>query len=474
MSDSTPFFQGFHRNLFGRKPLSELEKLRRQQSRVDTISLQLLDDLFANYLPLDLLKSASRQRRSPYTPLVTFCGFLWQIIDPDSSCRKAVTRVQALCVEAGGRVVSSATGAYCLARADLSVRLLKQVADELAHRLVRRQPDTSKYKGMGRLLVVDGTSVSMPDTPENQKKYPQQRSQKPGLGFPIMKLVGLFDLHSGAWIAAARGTLRIHEALLWRKLFNHFLPGDTVLTDRGFCSYATASELMRRGVYFVMRNHQARKSDFRTGKRLGRNDHLITWLRPQQRPLWMSLEEFKLMPREILLREIKYTIIEKGFRTREVILVTSHLDAQLITTEELADVYLERWRVELFFDDIKTTMSMDVMRTKSPRMICRELLMHMIAYNLIRSLIDRADADSKRISFKGCVDRLLLWSSFFSTTKKRSKTEGLLDQLLKDIAKDINPFRPNRKEPRVVKRRPKSYQLMTAPRHQMTESPHRN
>ncbi|MFK5921064.1 MAG: transposase [Verrucomicrobiota bacterium] len=170
-----------------------------------------------------------------------------------------------------------------------------------------------------------------------------------------MKLVGLFDYIQVLGLLLPEGRGAFMNALLWRMLFNHFLPGDTVLTDRGFCSYATASELMRRGVNFVMRNHQARKSDFRTGKRLGRNDHLITWLRPQQHPLWMSLEEFKSMPRKILLCEIKYTIIEKGFRPREVILVTSHLDAQLITTEELADVYLERWRVELFFDDIKTT-----------------------------------------------------------------------------------------------------------------------
>jgi hypothetical protein len=256
-SNATPFFQGFHRNLFGRKPLAEIEKLRRQQAKVDALSFSLLKDLFGSFFPLELLKHASRQRRCPYTPLVTFCGFLWQVLDPASSCRKAVTRVQGLCRKASGRVVSCATGAFCLARADLNVRLLREVARELAERLISRAAAGPVLQGLGRLLVVDGTTVSMPDTAENQKKYPQQASQKPGLGFPIMKLAGLFDLRSGAWLAVAKGTLHIHESLLWRRLFRYLLPGDTVVTDRGFCSFFTAAELMARGVQFLMQQPPA-------------------------------------------------------------------------------------------------------------------------------------------------------------------------------------------------------------------------
>jgi hypothetical protein len=475
MPKSTPFFQGFNRHLFGRKPLTQIESLRRQQARVDTLSLRLLQRTFGRFLPLELLKGASPQRRCPYTPLVTFSGFLWQVLDPASSCRKAVTRVQALCREANGRVVSPATGAFCLARANLSVRLLSDVARELARRLVaHRAQSGARFSMLGRLFVVDGTAVSMPDTPENQSRYPQQRSQQPGLGFPMMKLAGLFDLRSGAWIAVARGTLRSHETLLWRRLFRRLRPEDTVITDRGFCSYFTAAELMRRGVHFVMRNHARRKSDFRTGTRLGRNDHLITWERPQQRPSWMTREEFHTMPRTLRLRETKYRITENGFRTREVILVTSHIDVQILSSDTLADLYMERWRVELFFDDIKTTLQMDVLRTKSPRMICRELLMHMIAYNLIRALILRAGADQHRASFKGTVDRLVFWSGPLLSTHRACRARAIVDQLLKDIALDLIPLRPNRREPRAVKRRPKSYHLLTAPRHKMVDVPHRN
>jgi hypothetical protein len=180
------------------------------------------------------------------------------------------------------------------------------------------------------------------------------------------------------------------------------------------------------------------------------------------------------MPHALQLREIKYRITEKGFRTREVILVTSHLDPKILSADALAEIYLERWRVELFFDDIKTTMQMNVLRTKSPRMICRELLMHMIAYNLIRALIVRANADGKQASFKGVVDRLALWSSQLISAQRASDVRAIVDQLLEDIALDLNPIRPNRREPRAVKRRPKNYQLLTTPRHQMVEIPHRN
>ncbi|CAN5295382.1 hypothetical protein BH23VER1_BH23VER1_20920 [soil metagenome] len=242
-----------------------------------------------------------------------------------------------------------------------------------------------------------------------QRKYPQPRSQKPGCGFPALKLVGLLDLASGAWIAFSKCHTRVHESRLFRLLYRHLRAGDTVVTDRGFCAYWTMAELMAKGVDVVMRNHQMRRSDFRTGVRLGRRDHLIVWEKPQ-RPRWMDGATYAAMPDQIVLRETASKMGRDGFPTTDVILASTFLPVEEKSAQELGEIYLRRWRVELFFDDIKTTMAMGVLRTKSPSMVCRELLMHMIAYNLLRLAVAGSSGDPERTSFKGAADRVHVWA----------------------------------------------------------------
>jgi len=473
MPKTSPLFPGFSRCLFGRPPVSELDKIARQRSAIDRLCLAQLYELFGAFLPANLLEfkaaSGSNSRRRIFTPTVTMWAFLGQVLDPGSSCRKAVANLQALFAARGMDMPSGETTAYCKARLRLPVRVLRRVIEHITGMLCA----SMRGDRPGRTLVVDGTAVTMPDTPENQGKYPQHGPQKPGCGFPIMKIVGLFCLESGAWIASAKSHFKVHESRLFRRLFHYLRSGDTIVTDRGFCSFWIIAQLAARGVDVVMRIHQMRKIDFRSGKRLGETDHIVTWEKPQ-RPKWMSKSLYATMPKQLVLRETRLRAERKGFRTQKIVLVSTFLDPDQKSREDLGKLFLDRWRVELYFDDIKTTMGMDVLRTKSPELVCRELLMHMIAYNLIRALAQRSGVDPNRASFKGIVDRANVWSWVLWAAPTRRKAAKVAACLFETIAEDLVRERPGRREPRAVKRRPKPYQLLTKHRGEMIEIPHRS
>lgn len=311
----------------------------------------------------------------------------------------------------------------------------------------------------------------MPDTPKNQKAFPQSCTQKRGCGFPVAKLVGCFCLASGALLHWAEGTLRVHECKLFRKLFCFFVPGDVVLTDRGFCSYVDIATLKRAGVDTVMRLHQARPHDLRKGKRLGSKDRLVTWRKPVQRPRGCTLTDWRRAPETLALRLVHVSINVPGFRTQSLVVVTTLTDPLAYPAEDIATLYLRRWAVELFFRDIKITLGMDVLRCQSPEMVRKEITMHAIAYNLVRALMQQAAAlyhvPIERLSFKGSVDTLRQWTATLNAAHDRPREQArLFNQLLQILAEDILPFRPERAEPRVRKRRPKAYPLMTQPRRQ--------
>lgn len=470
MPKNAPLFPGFSGRLFGRPPVSQLDKIARQRGAIDRLCLAQLCELFGPFFPAHLLDfkaiRGANSRRRIFTPTVTMWAFLGQVLEAGSSCRKAVSNLQALFAARGMPMPSGESTAYCRARSRLPVGLLRRVLSHITGNL-------SAPAGGGRTLVVDGTAVTMPDTPENQSKYPQHGTQAAGCGFPIVKIVGLFCLESGAWLSCAKSHFKVHESRLFRRLFHYLRRGDTIVTDRGFCSFWTIAELAQRGVDLVMRNHQMRKSDFRKGERLGKGDHLISWAKPQ-RAKWMSKRLYAAMPERLVLRETRLKAERKGFRTQEILLVSSFLKTEQKSKEELGKLFLKRWRVELYFDDIKTTMGMDVLHTRSPELICRELLMHMIAYNLMRALALRSGADPNRASFKGIVDRANVWSWVLWAAPTRSKASSLAAALLDTIAEDLVPERPGRREPRAVKRRPKPHQYLTKHRKKMVEIPHRS
>jgi hypothetical protein len=468
METSTPFFPGFHRLLFGRARRTVQDRVRVQQQGIQQATLCQLGKFCAPWIPASCLKPTakgahSRQRLFPQG--LTFWAFLSQVLSPASPCRETVRKVQAWYAVRRQRLPGSGTAAYCRARARLSIETLRDIHRHTAQESQRRLSREELWCGR-RVKVVDGTGVSMPDTPANQKAFPQPSSQKRGCGFPVAHLVGCFCLASGALLHWAEGTLRKHESHLFRTLFPFFAPGDVILTDRGFCSYAHISLLLQAGVDTVMRLHQARPTDFRKGRRLGPRERLVAWQKPRQRPRGCTTVEFRQLPETLTLRLLHLSIAVPGFRTQSVDLVTTLLDPVAFPAEQLARLYLRRWAVELFFRDIKIALGMDVLRCQTPDMVRKEIVMHAIAYNLIRALMQQAAAlyqvPIDRLSFKGTTDTLRQWADALHAAHAKPRTyTRLFNELLRILAEDVVPHRPDRAEPRVRKRRPKAYPLMT-------------
>ena len=478
MSSKTPFFQAFGPLLFGRRARATLTKLKGLNS------LQELYELFGHLLPERLLEPTDKginSRERLFSTQVTFWAFAAQILSPGTACREIVRRVEAWWQESAGaaQVPSSSTSAYCQARARLDPAVLELLRAQIAWSLDRNVLTQERWLEGRRVMIVDGTGISMPDTPQNQAVWPQPAGQQPGCGFPMLKLVGLFSLASGALLEAATGNLHVHESTLFRGLWSKLQKGDIVLADRGFSSYATIAGLScRRGVDSVMRLHQMRKADFRTGHRLGPDDRLVVWKKPQRTAIW-SVEEFAALPETLTLRMIRLRVASPGFRTRSVVLVTTLLDAAAYPAAALRELYGARWQVEMHFQQIKTHLAMDVLRCKSPELIEREVLMHQIAYNLVRSLMQRSahlhHVPLSRISFKGTLDTLRHWSGLIAAAGHTPRQQQkLIDQMLALIAGDPVPERPGRSEPRAKKRRAKNYPLLAKPRGQTGNLPRRN
>jgi hypothetical protein len=365
----------------------------------------------------------------------------------------------------------SGTSAYCQARSRLPLERLTEIHQVLADKLSARI--TSPELWLGRVVkVVDGTGVSMPDTTANQKDWPQPSTQQSGCGFPVVKLAACFCLASGALLHWVEGTLLEHEGRLFQKLLPVFRKGDIVLADRGFSSYANLATLLARGVDAVMRVHHFRKIDWRVGQRLGHRDRSMVWKKGQlQGKLWTA-EQWVQLPEELTVRLVEIQVAMPGFRTQKLVLVTTLLDAQTYSAQALGQLYFRRWAVELFFRDIKTTLGLDVLRCQSPAMVRKEMVMHAIAYNLIRALMQDIahcyQVSAQRLSFKGTVDALRHWRELFENAKGHSRTSRKLRRLFyQSIAQDQLLDRPERSEPRAVKRRPKNFRLLTKPRHQM-------
>jgi IS4 transposase len=329
-----------------------------------------------------------------------------------------------------------------------------------------------------RVKLIDGTTTSLPDTPKNQRAYPQPTGQKPGCGFPLLKLVAVFSLASGVLLDYAKANKHQHELRLLQSLLEQFKAGDLAVADRGFSSYVLLALFCLRRVACLFRLHQARPPDLRRGQRLGQNDRLVRWPKPKQKPRWLPQSWWKKIPQELTLRVLRFQLCRRGFRPASVTLVTTLLDGQQYPTEDIAQLYARRWQIELWFRDIKTSMGMEVLRCQSPQMVHKELEMFFIAYNLIRCLTVQAGAlhqvPLERLSFKGTVDAVRQFSLAIAQARSKKRQKQLLAQLLEVMARDQVPERTGRREARAVKRRPKPYQLLNRPRHLMKELPHRS
>lgn len=413
-------------------------------------------------------------------PSRTFWLFLSQVLEQDGSCREALRKFLAWLALEKKRTASPKTTGYCKARK----RLREEDIEAVHHQVVRNIEARGEANGWwcGRTVkVIDGSSVSMPDTPANQEQYPQPTNQKQGCGFPVMRIVAVFSLATGVLLDVAKGALCVHERTLFRSLWDLFEPGDVVLADRGFTGYADFHSLKERGVDPVMRNHQGRKKGVTKLKRLGKDDQLLAWhkMKAHQRPKWMSVEQWQAMPDRLTVRQISIRVDVPGFRTQAIVVVTTLLDPKAFPAATFAELYRKRWAVELYLRHIKTTMGMDVLRCKTPEMVEKELQMHLIAYNLIRALmLEAATAHAvhlERLSVKGTIATIRQWAP--TLAQGQSDPTGLrvlYHLMLHYIAADPVPNRPNRTEPRARKRRPKNYQLLNKPRRLFREVPHRN
>jgi len=453
-------------------------RFRQQAGFLRRQFLQDGDLPFTNVLSEDLVERALTALEGfwmdrIYSPLVTLWIFLGQVLSADHSCRAAVARLIAHRVARGQSPCSAETGAYCQARKRLPEKFFSDVARETGRALDGQVEPQWLWKHR-RVYVYDGSSVSMADTPANQAEYPQPSVQKPGLGFPLARIAAVFSLACGAVVElgicryAGKGQ---SELGMLRTLWNVFRPGDVMLADRLMCAWTEMVMLKQRGVDCVCRLTSHRNADFRRGKRLGSGDHIVRWPKPTK-PRSIDREAYDVLPEFLMVRECRVRVEQSGFRVHTLIVATTLLDADVFTKVDLAQLYLARWNAELDLRSLKQTMQMDVLRCKTPELVRKELWTHILAYNLIRTIMAQAATkhgiEPRSISFKGAVQTLEAFQPVIALQGERDAEFRRLvyEQLLDAIATHRVADRPDRYEPRRKKRRPKPYDRLMKPRRQ--------
>jgi hypothetical protein len=443
-------------------------------------TLHQFELLFALWIPHWRLaqQDEGRHSRNRCWPLrLVFWTFLWQIAQAGASCREAIRQAQALCRNARRPLPPDADSPYCQARGGLPLERLQQIHDALCTEA--RQAVAAKDLWCGhQVLVADGSCVTAPDTPANQKAFPQQSVQKPGCGFPIIRLVALLSLATGMLTAWATGTWSQHEVGLLQSLWEQLRPGDVLLGDRGFCNWALLAQCRQRNLHAVFRVKGVRRRDFRQGKRISPNERLVQWPKPAQCARTVEAQAWALLPEVLTLRLVRCRLAIPGFRTRQIILVTTLLDSTKYTPQALSELYFRRWAMELTLRNIKITLQMDQLSCKNPENLEREIRMHFLVHNLVRRLMLQAARTHRvpleRVSFAGSLAGARRYGEALLQARSKRQRQQLMEQLFGVLAADLVPDRPGRREPRAVKRRPKPYPRLMNHRRSWLEIPHQN
>jgi len=437
-------------------------------------SALLVNSILAQVFSAEAIEAACRAlghewRDSFWNPTTTLVTFLFQVLSAEKTLRAAVADLLAQLAALGRRHLPSPDpAAYCQARQRLPAKVLVGLLGNVVEQMKGLPQSTLTWLGR-RVWIADGTTVSMPDEPELQAAFPQPSAQKPGCGFPVARLEVLFCWATGGIVDAVIGSLHSAELPLFRKLWHHFQAGDVALCDRAYCAYVDMVRLLQRGVFGVFRLHQRRKADFRMGKRLGKDDQLVTW----QRPAWVesmgiSKQELEALPETLTVRLVRIVGAPKGFRSRTITVATTLLDPVETAADQIRALYRDRWQAELHLRSIKVQLGMDILRGKSVDVVTKEIIMHLVEYNLIRLMMWHAarehGCDLHRLSFTGTLHRLRDTLASLLRARTQAEALNLLAQLLQWIAADTVPDRPNRVEPRRKKRRPKQYSLLNKPR----------
>jgi hypothetical protein len=440
-----------------RSELSQQHRVQRYAAASDAFS-------FFNLLTspdlLDTLESSQPEHRERlFPPTETLSMFLAQALQPDRSCQNIVNDAAVKRLINRLPKCSTNTGGYCKARQRLPLKMVSGMLRHTGRLIAAKAPDKWLWQGR-RVRLVDGTTVTLPDTQANQNTYPQQSGQKPGLGYPICRIVGVTCLSSGAVLDAAMGSFKgkgSGEQSLLRVLLDTFESGDVMLGDAFYGTYFLLAELRSRNVDALFEQHGARRrsTDFRCGKKLGVRDHLITLAKPKVRPQWMTAAQYEVAPDTLVVREL-----EVGGR----VLVTTLICPKTTPKTALKELYKRRWQVELDIRNIKTTLGMTTLSCKTPEMGEKEMWVYLLAYNLIRLIMAQsalmADVLPRTLSFKHTVQLWLSWDG----TPKSADDKDNITKLLALVAEQSIGNRPGRIEPRAVKRRPKPYPLLTKTR----------
>jgi hypothetical protein len=451
-------------------------RLRRQ---VDALRHQFLQEgglPFADVLTAGCLEGALREVKAAwndriYTPLATLWVFLGQVLNADQSCRAAVARLIAHRVSQGLEPCSSETGAYCQARKRLPERFFAAVARLVGRNLDARVDPQWLWKGR-RVCLFDGSTVSMPDTEENRREYPLAYNQVPGTSFAPARIGAIISLSCGAILDlgvcryAGKGQ---GEVSLLRQLWDVLRPGDVLLGDRLMSGWVGMYLLKQRGVDTVSRLSAHRRADFRKGARLGKDDHVVVWKKPTSIRS-VDRATYNALPDSITVREVRFRVEQPGFRTRSVVVVTTILDPGQASAEELASLYRARWNNELDLRSIKVTLQMDVLRCKTPELVRKEIWAHVLAYNLIRTVMAQAatieGVEPRSISFKATLQVLEAFRPLIAYRAHcgADDQDELYEQLLGAIAVHRVADRPGRFEPRMVRKGPRGYEELKRPR----------
>jgi len=443
---------------------------------VEILSAERIESVFAKH-------DCSFGRHGIYTSAIMVWSFLSQVLrdGKEASCQAAVARVVSYCQQAEITAPTSDTGDYCRARAKLSEAALHELSCEVAGELEDQADSIWLWKGKFHAKLIDGFTLTMPDTPKNQDKYPQPKTQRAGCGQPIARAVAILSLATACVMDVAIGPYKgkeTGESALLRAMLQSLREGDIAVMDRYYCSYMMIALLLGRGVQTCARKHHLRPAtDFRQGKRLGKNDHLLVWTRPM-RPKWMDEATYAQIPEQLELREIRYTVVVPGRRTKKIDVITTLTDPQETSQEEIAELYGFRWNSELDIRSIKESLNLGHVRCKSPEMVRCELWTTLLGYNLIRATAAGAallhEKQPRQISFTSTCQYLLAsWMLTSCGLIEKTKVEDYRRKLLEQIAECEVANRPGRLEPRVVKRRPKPYKLMQKPRNELRRELHK-
>ena len=463
-----------------------VETLRRpRKSRFDNVVNPFLQQPglpFCQVLTAQAIERAFARRdalfaqEDIFSTSIVLWAFLAQVLrgGKGAACAAAVADIATYMQQTCGRVPSGDTGDYCRARSKLNLAALRGLVVEGAQQLEDGADSSWNWHGLHTKLI-DGFTFTMPDTPENQAEFPQQKNQRPGAGFPIARAcavlslatAAIHDLNIGPYEGKETG-----ESALLRSILDCLKATDVAVFDRYFCSFMMLAILRLRGVHFCTRLHQRRPVDFRQGQRLGRDDHLVTWTRPI-RPPWMSEELYEQIPETMTLREVRFQVTIPGRRTETLVVVTSLTASEVYSKEDLAELYGYRWNAELDIRDIKQTLGLDHVRCKTPDMVRRELWVTLLAYNLVRKLIATAAAvhakQPRQLGFTlACQTILSSW--ILLATGACRDVRQLRRLALERIAANEVANRPGRIEPRMLKRRRHRYPLMHDPRQQLRQT----